>query len=87
MITRKIARHTLHYFLGDEGYSGGYFSDHLFQLMAHADSKKLTQIAEGFPAEVAAFEMARKSDNGIESLRIIATGEMKSVKFTVVGAN
>jgi hypothetical protein len=77
-ITSKVASHTLHFFSPGEGYEGGHFSDALFTLMAKADRANLTKIAEGFPAEVAAFELARTSATGLAALRILSWQEVTS---------
>ena len=74
-ITPEIANNVLNYFISDEGFNGGYFATKLYDLMAHADRSNLTKIAEGFPAQVAAFELARTTHTGFTSLRIIASAD------------
>jgi hypothetical protein len=71
-ITPAIAIHALHYFDSSQGHSGGFFSDRLFELMAHADSAKLEKLALAFPAEVAAFRLG-KTNGGIHMLTIQAS--------------
>ncbi len=71
-ITPKVANHALHYFHSDEGFIGGAYFDCLFRLAALADTEHLEKLANEYPAEIAAFHLAR-FPGGIQTLRIMAS--------------
>lgn len=71
-ITPKVANHALHYFHSNEGFSGGEYSDRLFNLIAVADDEHLEKLATIHRSEVFAYQMG-KFPGGIETLRIMAS--------------
>lgn len=72
IITPKIANHVLWYFSHDAGFTPGGFFAAFYELAGRADKENLAKLAEGFPAEVAAFKLGRNTVGGLDMLRVIA---------------
>lgn len=71
-ISPVIANHVLHFFNRDEGFQPGGFFSAFYELLSRADAENINRLSEGFPRQVSAFLMARKSEEGMEQLRAIA---------------
>jgi len=73
VISPLIANHVLWFFGRDEGFAPGGFFAVFYELASRADKNNLAKLELGFPAQVAAFELARNNPNGLQQLRSIAT--------------
>ena len=69
LISRNVAANVLHFFRGDEAYSGGSFSDALLSAAGNADRDNLDRLALGFPAEIAAYRLVVDHSDGLNRLR------------------
>jgi hypothetical protein len=78
-ITPVIANHVLHFFNRDEGFTPGGFFSAFYELLAKADAENVTRLSEGFPKQVNAFLLARKSEEGMNQLREIARTKLVAV--------
>jgi hypothetical protein len=74
-IPAETARHVLWMFGSEGGYRPGSFTQRLLELLAHADRVNLAKLAQAYPAEAAAVDLAQNDENGIAKLSRIATGE------------
>lgn len=73
IITPLMAKHVLWYFSHDEGIQPGGFFSAFYELASRADNENLAHLAEGFPAQIAAFKLGRNTIGGLEMLRVIAS--------------
>jgi hypothetical protein len=71
----ETARHVLWVFGSEGGYRPGSFTQRLLELLAHADAVNAAKLAQAFPAEAAAVQLAQYDENGIAQLSAIATGQ------------
>lgn len=78
-ITPAIANHVLHFFNRDEGFTPGGFFSAFYELLAKADAENVNRLSEGFPRQVSAFLIARKSEEGINQLREIAKPKLMAL--------
>jgi len=73
VISPLIANHVLWFFGRDEGFAPGGFFAAFYELASRADKDNLAKLELGFPAQIAAFELARNNPDGLQQLRAIAT--------------
>ena len=67
-ITQEIATHIVWWFDGTAPEPGS-FTKSLIATISYADPSNRGKLAEGFPGHVAAVELAKNHDGGIEYLR------------------
>ena len=78
-ISPIIANHVLNFFDRDEGFTPGGFFSAFYELLSRADAENVNRLAEGFPKQVQAFCMARKSQEGMDKLREIAKPKLSAL--------
>ncbi|MFJ8929309.1 hypothetical protein ACIRLA_22290 [Streptomyces sp. NPDC102364] len=74
-IPAETARHVLWMFGNEGGYRPGSFTQRLLELLAHADRVNLAKLAQAYPAEAAAVDLAQNDENGIAKLTRISVGQ------------
>ena len=78
-ISPVIANHVLNFFDSNAGYQPGGFFSAFYELLAKADAENINRLAEGFPKQVNAFLLARKSEDGMNQLREIARVKLSAI--------
>lgn len=73
VITPQIANHILWFFSHDEGFQPGGFFEAFYDLASRADKENLERLAEGFPAQIAPFQLGRSGEAGLSMLRVMAS--------------
>lgn len=73
-IPAETAHHVLNMF-GYGGYPPGRFVQQLLELIASADITNIARLAQGFPVEVQAVQLAQYDKDGIARLQAIANGQ------------
>lgn len=73
-IPAETANHVLAMF-GYGGYMPGRFVQQLLELIAGADIENAALLAQAFPAEVQAVQIAKYDKSGIAQLQAIANGQ------------
>ena len=75
-ISPVIANHVLNFFDREEGFAPGGFFTAFYELLSRADAENTNRLADGFPKQVQAFLMARKSQEGMDKIREIAKAKL-----------
>ena len=73
-IPAETACHVLYVF-GYGGYPPGRWSEQLLELIAGADIENIALLAQAFPIEVQAVQIAKYDKGGIARLQAIANGQ------------
>lgn len=73
-IPAETANHVLALF-GRGGYAPGRWGQQLLELIAGADIENAALLAQAFPAEVQAVQIAKYDKGGIAQLQAIANGQ------------
>ncbi|MFH9798042.1 hypothetical protein [Streptomyces virginiae] len=73
-IPAETACHVLSVF-GRGGYAPGRWAQQLLELIAGADIENTALLAQAFPAEVQAVQIAKYDKDGIARLQAIANGQ------------
>lgn len=72
VLGRERANNVLNWFDSSKGYAGGGFFAALMSAAARADDQNLNRLAEGFPAEIAAYRLATRDPEGLRIIERIA---------------
>jgi hypothetical protein len=78
VITPDAAAHVLWHYKSGGGYEPGSFVRKLIEAIAAADVVNRQRLALGFPAYVAAVNLADRSTNGLVALEAISEGERET---------
>ncbi|MGW3321084.1 hypothetical protein [Streptomyces virginiae] len=73
-IPAETACHVLNMF-GYGGYPAGRWGQQLLEVIAGADIENSARLAQGFPIEVQAVQIAKYDEDGIARLKAIANGQ------------
>lgn len=84
-IPAETARHVLRVFGHEGGHQPGSFTERLIELLAYADRTNLAKLAQIYPAEAAAVDLAQNHTGGVDQLKRIIAGRASGACTCGVG--